>query len=171
MAPGKTFRAFILNPIPGFVINNRPFRFIKGLFSKKNLTGIVAEIYNPDQTDELKAFSAAFGIFMGIIPIWGFQTIAAIFLAVALKLNKTLVGVFLLVSVPPIMPLIIFLSYRFGRYWMGNKVEYESVSRHLQQYIYGSLSLAIVAAITTGLLAFVLLKLIRAIKQYKLTTT
>jgi uncharacterized protein (DUF2062 family) len=170
MASGKTFRAIILNLIPGFIINTKPFRFIKGLFSRKSLNGIIGELFNPDQTDELKAFSAAFGIFMGIIPIWGFQTIAAIFLAMALKLNKTLVGLFLLVSVPPIMPLIIFLSYRFGAYWIVNHAANENISRHLQQYIYGSLSLAIVAAITTGLLAFVLLKLIRAIKQFKLTT-
>gem|GEM_PF-3350562 len=38
------------------------------------------------------------------------------------------------------------------------------------KFISGSLSLAIVSAITTGLLAFALLKLIRAIKQFKLTT-
>src|ERR1035437_1705181 len=90
MASGKTFRAIILNAIQCLIINTKPFRFIKTLFSKKSLNKIVNELYNPDQTDELKAFSAAFGIFMGIIPIWGFQTIAAIFLAMALKLNKTL---------------------------------------------------------------------------------
>ena len=37
---------------------------------------------------QLKAVSVAFGIFMGIVPIWGFQLVVAIFLAILFKLNK-----------------------------------------------------------------------------------
>jgi uncharacterized protein (DUF2062 family) len=172
MEPLNIFRATILNTFQAVVAFkfSKSLRFIKDLFSRKSLNGIIAELFNPIQSDELKALSAAFGVFMGIIPIWGFQTIAAIFVAVTLKLNKTLVGIFLLISVPPILPLIIILSYRFGAYWIVNPAANENISRRVEQYIYGSLSLAIVSAIVTGLLAFLLLKFIRAIKQFKLTT-
>jgi uncharacterized protein (DUF2062 family) len=156
---------------------SKPLRFIKGLCSKKNLRLISDQLYNPAHSDEKKALSAAFGIFMGIIPIWGFQTLAALFLAVVFKLNKTLVGVFLLISFPPLIPLILFLSYRMGSYWIDNsatiavhtKNSIQSIDARLGQYIYGSITLAIAASTVVGLLTFAALKLIKAVKTYKLT--
>jgi uncharacterized protein (DUF2062 family) len=156
---------------------SKSLKFIKELCSKKTLRLIADEFYNPDHSDEKKALSAAFGIFMGILPIWGFQTLAALFVAVALKLNKTLVGVFLLISFPPLIPLIVFLSYRIGGFWVGNSVKIitshtktpiQNIA-HLQQYLYGSISLAITAAIAIGILMFLSLKLIKMLKQFKLT--
>jgi ABC-type Fe3+ transport system permease subunit len=94
------------------------------------------------------------------------------------KLNKAIVGMFLLISFPPMMPLIIFLSYRTGRYWTQNgttghwlntPIYFKNVSGNFGQYLYGSLTLAIVAATVFGLLTFALLKLIKALKQYSLT--
>jgi uncharacterized protein (DUF2062 family) len=146
----------------------KPRRFIAETFSKKGLNRIIDQIVSPNQSDELKAFSAALGIFMGIIPIWGFQTIAAIFLAVTFRLNKALVIIFSHVSFPPFMPLIIFLSYRVGRYWMGAAGTLNTKTS-LEQYIYGSITLAIVAAMATGLFTLALLKLMKMLKQYKLT--
>src|SRR5260221_2204305 len=90
----------------------KPQKFIREIFSKKSLNIIIAQLYNPNQSDGLKALSAAFGVFMGIIPIWGFQTLAAIFFAIIFKLNKVLVVIFSHISFPPMMPLVIFLSYK-----------------------------------------------------------
>ena len=67
----------------------KPIKFLRNIFSKKSLNSLIENIYNPNQSDELKAFSAAFGIFVGIIPVWGLQTIIPIFFAVLLKLNKS----------------------------------------------------------------------------------
>ncbi len=50
--------------------------------------------FDPSQSNIRKSVSVAFGIFMGILPIWGFQLLSAIFLAVVLKLNKGLVIIF-----------------------------------------------------------------------------
>jgi uncharacterized protein (DUF2062 family) len=106
---------------------------------------------------------------MGIIPIWGFQLVAAIFLAILFKLNKPLVIVAANISIPPMIPIIIFLSYKMGSLLMGanamqfdfNKaITLDSIRNNLVQYIYGSITLAFVAAITFGLLTFVFLKLI-----------
>jgi uncharacterized protein (DUF2062 family) len=117
---------------------------------------------------------------MGVIPILGLQTLAAIFLAMLFKLNRAVVMVFSQVSFPPLLPLVVLLSYRIGKYWMGGSVSetklntgtsVQNINAHLEQYIYGSITLAILAAITTGLLTFVILKLLKAIKQYRLTST
>jgi uncharacterized protein (DUF2062 family) len=142
--------------------------FFKILFSKeKSRQFIKTHLFNPDQSAQLKALSIGFGVFMGIVPIWGFQLIVAFSLAMLLKLNKALVILAAHISFAPFIPAIIFLSYKAGGYWMGEKnieipfngdISIKSISLHLEQYLYGSISLAIVAGITAGLAAFALLK-------------
>jgi uncharacterized protein (DUF2062 family) len=105
---------------------------------------------------------------MGILPIWGFQLITAIFGAVLLRLNKGLVIVFANISIPPVIPLIIYASYRFGAFWMPGSDHRISLTKSLslsairynfKQYLVGSISLSIVAGLVAGLISFVLLKI------------
>ena len=107
---------------------------------------------------------------MGIIPIWGFQLIVGIFLAILFRLNKALVIIAANISIPPMIPLIIYLSYKSGGYWLrrqSSDIEYskmlslKSIENNFTQYIYGSITLAIVAGIAFGLLTFVLIKLFK----------
>lgn len=128
---------------------------------------------NPDHSDGLKALSAAVGIFAGIIPVWGLQTLSAIFIATTFRLNKGLVLLFSMVSLPPLLPLVVLLSYRSGRIWINNsslitaKTETSAtgVRLHLVQYIYGSITLSFVLSLVTGLATFMILKLIKLVKQ------
>ena len=148
----------------------KPRDFIRTLFSRKKMKKVLDEhLFNPHHSAQLKAMSVAFGIFMGIIPIWGFQLVAAIFLAILFKLNKPLVIVAANISIPPMIPLIIFGSYKMGALWMGsnamqidfsNAITLDSIKKNLLQYIYGSVTLALVAAIIFGLLTFIFLKII-----------
>jgi uncharacterized protein (DUF2062 family) len=105
---------------------------------------------------------------MGIIPIWGFQLLAAIFLSVLFRLNKPLVIVAANISIPPMIPFIIYGSYKVGSLWMGanamqisfsRSITLESIKNNLVQYIYGSITLAIIAGIIFGILTFIFLKL------------
>ncbi|MFZ6009870.1 MAG: DUF2062 domain-containing protein, partial [Bacteroidota bacterium] len=48
-------------------------------------------IADPSEPDWVKAVSVGFGIFMGIVPIWGFQLAVAIPLSFLFRLNKALV--------------------------------------------------------------------------------
>ena len=91
---------------------------------------------------------------MGIIPIWGFQLIAGIALAVIFRLNKALVIIAANISIPPMIPLIVFLSYKSGAYWLNtsatdityNKMlSLRSIESNFTQYLYGSITLAVVA--------------------------
>lgn len=166
------FRISILNTVLVLiaVLYIKPRDFLRILFSKKKFKKLLDDhLFNPHHSPQLKAMSVAFGIFMGIIPIWGFQLVAAIFLAVVLKLNKPLVIVAANISIPPMIPVIIFLSYKTGAFWMGanamqidfsSSITLDSIKKNLVQYIYGSITLAIVAAIAFGLLTFIFLKLI-----------
>lgn len=166
------FRISILNTalvlIAFFYI--KPHDFIKTLFNRKKLKKLLDDhLFNPHHSSQLKAISVAFGIFMGIVPIWGFQLVSAVFLAILFRLNKPLVIVAANISIPPMIPLIIFLSYKMGAYWMGENatqfifsksITLDSIKNNLVQYIYGSITLAIIAAIAFGLLTFIFLKLI-----------
>jgi glycosyltransferase involved in cell wall biosynthesis len=179
-APGKErishFRPFrdftrisILNSILVIfsLIYIKPRDFILSLFKKNSWKSLIKnQLFNPQQSDWLKSVSVAFGIFMGIVPVWGFQLALAIVLAILFKLNKALVILAANISIPPMIPLIIYLSYRAGAFWMhghavrlrlSDRITYHTAFYHLEQYIYGSITLAIVSGILVGLLTFGLL--------------
>ena len=171
--PYKDFiRISILNTILVLIsfLYIKPRDFLRVLFNKEKLRKLLDDhLFNPHHSTELKSVSVAFGIFMGIIPIWGFQLVTAIFLAILLKLNKPLVIVAANISIPPMIPVIIYSSYKTGAFWMGanamqmdfsKSITLESIKKNLVQYIYGSITLAISAGIAFGLLTFIFLKLI-----------
>ncbi len=148
-----------------------PRNFIRGLFNREKRQQFLQQhLLNPQHSDERKAISVAFGIFMGIIPLWGFQLALAIFFSILLKLNKGLVIVAANISIPPMIPLIIFASYKMGAWWMhGNIVQLafsknislQSIKANLEQYIYGSITLAVLAALALGLFSYVLMKIFK----------
>ena len=148
-----------------------PRNFIRGMFSKKKRQAFLNEhLLNPHHSDERKALSVAFGVFMGIIPLWGFQLALAIFLSILLKLNKGLVIVAANISIPPMIPIIIFLSYKMGAWGMGDRamhlvfsknISLQNIKLNLEQYIYGSITLAVAAAVILGLISYLLMKIFK----------
>ena len=149
----------------------KPRNFFRALWNKKKRRQLLDDhLLSPHHSDELKAVSIAFGIFMGIVPIWGFQLAIAIFLSIILRLNKTLVILTANISIPPMIPVIIFLSYKMGGYWMGSdaldlsfnrNITLQTIYNNLQQYIFGSITLAVVAGLTFGVLSYLLLKIFK----------
>ena len=166
------FRISVLNTILVLIsfLYIKPRDFIRTFFSPKKHRKLMDDhLFNPHHSPQLKAISVAFGIFMGIVPIWGFQLVAAIFLAILFKLNKPLVIVAANISIPPMIPVIIFLSYKMGAFYMGanamqfhfsNAITLDSIKKNLLQYIYGSITLALLAAVAFGILTFIFLKTI-----------
>jgi uncharacterized protein (DUF2062 family) len=147
----------------------RPRDLLRRLFLKQKWKEVfIDDLFDPSQSDMRKSVSVAFGIFMGILPIWGFQLIVAIFVAVLLRLNKGLVIVFANISIPPMIPLIIYASYRFGAFWMPETAHQISLTKSLslsairynfKQYLVGSICLSIAAGLVAGAISFALLKI------------
>ena len=164
-------RISILNTLLVFIsfLYIKPRDLLRRLFLKQKWKEVfIDELFDPSQSNIRKSVSVAFGIFMGILPIWGFQLVSAIFLAVLLKLNKGLVIVFANISIPPMIPLIIYASYRFGAFWMPANAHVISLTKTLslsairynfKQYLAGSISLAMTAGLVTGLITYLLLQL------------
>lgn len=111
------------------------------------------------------ATAVGFGVFMGIVPIWGYQMIAAAFLAHFFRLNKALVLLASNISIPPMMPFILYGSFLMGKLFVKSPVNVvldgnlslESIKVAALQYILGSIVLAAGAGILFGLLAYLVL--------------
>lgn len=147
-----------------------PRNFIRSLFKKDTYRRLRDELTNPNDSDLRKAVSIAFGIFMGIFPIWGFQLMVAIPLALLFRLNKWLVILFANISITPMIPLIVFVSFKVGELWMdgdavslifSGDISIETIKLNVMQYVYGAITLSIVAGLLFGAGSFAFLTLKR----------
>lgn len=114
------------------------------------------------------ALSTAFGVFMGIFPIWGYQLLVGFLLAHLLSLHKGIFFIAANISLPPMIPFILYLSYVTGSFIMGNgswHVDFDlslsSIRDNLQQYIVGAIGLSVIAAVVFGTLIYVVLMLFK----------
>ncbi len=126
-------------------------------------------LINPEESNLKKSISIGFGVFMGIVPIWGFQMLVAFALAIPLKLNKTLVLVASNISIPPMIPLIVFLSLLTGSIALDTDViipynpniSIADLGNMFLQYAVGACIFAVIAGFCIFGLVFLLLKIFR----------
>ena len=126
------------------------------------------EIIAKHESPASKANSVALGLFFGIVPIWGFQFATALIVAHLLKLNKVVVGLTAQISVPPMIPFILFGSIKVGEWVLNEEVHIKfskmlSVETLNNIYVYatGACVLSVIAAVTGWIFTFLSLKLFR----------
>jgi uncharacterized protein (DUF2062 family) len=106
---------------------------------------------------------------MGIIPIWGFQLLIGIPLAVLFRMNKVLFIAAANISIPPMIPFIIYSSFLIGQQFIDGTINStkifsfttDAIYDNLYQYLIGAFLLAIFAFIAVFTVSFSLLKLFR----------
>ena len=169
--PFKDFsRISLLNTVLFFIafLYIKPRNFFRSLFNSEKRESLMQQLLEPTQSHERKAVSIGFGIFMGIVPIWGFQLIVGIAIALLLRLNKALVITAANISIPPMIPFILYGSFLAGAPWMGEKataipmtsdLSLASIEANLQQYLVGSVTLAVVAGLAFGLFSYLVMKI------------
>jgi glycosyltransferase involved in cell wall biosynthesis len=162
--PGKDFfRISLLNTYLvtlAFLIY-RPLRLLRSL-TWNNIKSFFKEHFlNPNESAAKKSASVGVGIFFGIIPIWGYQFISAVAAAYLLKLNKAIVMVTANISVPPMIPVILFVSVKTGEVFLNKKADFslsninlESVKTNLSLYLYGACILSVIAAVAFALISY-----------------
>jgi len=141
-----------------------PRNFVNN-FKKKSFKKFIKEdVLESEGTNRVKAFSIALGVFIGLSPFWGFQTLLVISLSVLFKLNKILAFVASNVSLPPFIPFIIAASLFLGSPFIsGNSnilsqdLNFDLVKNNLLQYIIGSFILATTMSVVSGIAAFLFL--------------
>lgn len=144
----------------------RLFRYVKRQGIWKVIKEDLIDIKEPTGK---KSSAIGFGLFMGIAPLWGFQMLVAAALAVPLKLNKVVVLAFSNISIPPMIPFIIYGSYKMGGLFFANpnKIDHwrdmtlESIYINFTQYLIGSFALALTTGILGFLVSYGILKFIR----------
>jgi glycosyltransferase involved in cell wall biosynthesis len=149
----------------------KPRDIIRFLLKKENWKKMWREeVLNAKESNARKAVAIGFGIFMGIIPVWGFQLLIALLVSVRFKLNKALVFLAAHISTPPLTPFVIFASFITGRIWMGqtakdllftNGLSLAAIRDNMLQYVLGSITLAIGGGIIVGLASWALLAIFR----------
>jgi uncharacterized protein (DUF2062 family) len=129
------------------------------------------DILNVNAPVHVIALSIGFGVFMGIVPIWGYQLAVGFPLAHLFRLNKSIFFVAANISLPPMIPFILYFSYLTGGYVLGDggaQVTLDDISLetlNLKQYLAGAVILAVVSGIAAGLISYFVLSLIRKIKN------
>jgi glycosyltransferase involved in cell wall biosynthesis len=165
------FRISLLNIVFVIIalIYVKPFSFLR-YFRKENLKGFISEqIFQSQESNFNISLAVALGIFTGILPIWGFQLLTAIALAHLFGLSKLITSVAANISIPPMIPIIVYLSYLTGGFLLhsGGNIKFttslsvKSFENNLLQYVIGSIALAIILSIVAGMLSYVILKYFR----------
>jgi glycosyltransferase involved in cell wall biosynthesis len=115
-----------------------------------------------------KSASVGLGLFFGIVPIWGFQFATALLVAYVLKLNKVIVGLTAQISVPPMIPFILYGSVKTGEWVLNEEVHLEfsrmlsiETLKNIYVYTVGACVLSLIAAAAGFIVTFLLLKIFR----------
>ncbi|CAM3933225.1 MULTISPECIES: DUF2062 domain-containing protein [Flavobacterium] len=148
------------------------------LFSlkKKGIKKFILENILHSQDSPLKkSLSVALGVFIGICPFWGFQTLLVIGLSVFFKLNKAISFAASNISIPPLIPFVIYGSLKIGSFFIENNnpiqlnksITFDDVQNNILQYLVGSFVLASLAAIVFGFVSYLFLIIFSTFKNKK----
>ena len=152
----------------------KPRDFIKSLFSKQGWIDIWRSLFvNPKETNFTKAASVGFGVFMGVVPIWGFQLLIGIPLALLMRMNKALFLLAAHISVFPFTMFWILMSVITGKWILGQKAwqfagnahSFKEVLHTAKQegaaFLLGGSVIAIVLGVASFALSFLSLAIFR----------
>lgn len=166
--PGRDFtRISILNTV--LVLTALIWYYPRKFFSIHTWDIIKHEAIKPEESNFKKALSIGFGFFMGIVPIWGFQLLIGIPLAVLFRMNKVLFIAAANISIPPMIPFILYGSFLCGQLFLTGEtnpaqlgdLSLEAIQNNAYQYIIGACVFATLAFAASFLVSFSLLKVFR----------
>nr|WP_294931490.1 DUF2062 domain-containing protein [uncultured Flavobacterium sp.] len=167
----RPFRDFTRISILNTVLVTNALLYIKprDFFRRAKKKGFkkffLEDILESKDSNFKKSAAIALGIFIGISPFWGLQTILLFTFAALFRLNKVIAYLSSNVSFPPFIPFVIYGSLKMGSYFVSNEtplfldssVTLDDIQKNATQYIVGSLILASVSALFFGLVSYLLL--------------
>ncbi|NOR88190.1 MAG: DUF2062 domain-containing protein [Bacteroidales bacterium] len=126
---------------------------------------LLNEVLKTQDSNRIIAISIGFGFFMGIFPVWGFQMLIAVAIAIPLKLNKAIVLIAANISIPPLIPFIIYFSFLTGGLLLGQSalpeissdLSFDDIKDDLIQYYLGAVVLATILGLSTALVSWILM--------------
>ena len=166
------FRISVLNTFLVLIayLYIHPRNFLRALTWQNIRLFFDRNLFRTGASNKKLATEIGFGFFMGIVPIWGYQMIAAVFLSHWFRLNKVVVLLAANISLPPVMPFIIYGSYLLGGTVVDTTAKplsfdtefsLAAISGHLLQYLVGAVMLAVAAGVLGGLFFYLVFVLFR----------
>lgn len=137
---------------------------IKPFQQKGFLKGLRHLLFDPTETPYTRAASVGFGIFMGIVPIWGFQLLIGIPLAILFRMNKALFILAANISIFP--PIIWAASLACGKLLFKNpnwkidfhNLQWNEVAQTGKEFFIGGTVLAIVSSVIAFIATYFILQ-------------
>jgi len=170
-------RISILNTVLVFIslFYIKPRDFLRKIKKKGIRKFLLENILESNDSNARKSLSIALGVFVGISPFWGLQTIIVLTLAVLFKLNKAISFAFSNVSFPPFIPFIIYGSLKIGGYFIHNTkplffdshMTFSDIQDNINLYLIGSLCLATIMSIIFGFSGYILLTIFSTFRNKK----
>jgi len=170
-------RISILNTVLVFIslFYIKPRDFFTKIQKKGFRKFFLENILESNDSNARKSLSIALGVFIGISPFWGLQSIIVLFLAVLFNLNKAISFAFSNVSFPPFIPLIIYGSLKIGGFFIqstkplifDSSMTFSDIQVNITQYLVGSFILATIMSILFGLSGYVVLTFISTFRNKK----
>jgi glycosyltransferase involved in cell wall biosynthesis len=150
----------------------RPMRFFKGLNRARAKALFREHVLGSKDSNQKITLAVMLGLFIGVAPIWGFQIMAVIFFAVVFKLNKVIALAAAHISIPPMIPIIVFASFKLGGMLLGrqgsavfsnfrNDFDLAQIKADLSQYVVGSIALGVALALVAGGVFYLCLMIFR----------
>lgn len=148
----------------------KPLVFFRLLTRKSPKELFREHVLNSRDSNFKLASSVALGTMFSALPIWGWQMVAAVATAYAIRRNKFITLLFSNLSVPPFMPFMIFFSYITGGWVLGKStsgLSYDQsitlkwIEHNLLQYLVGSLVFSVIFGLALGITAYLLLRIFR----------
>lgn len=145
-----------------------PWRFIRSLTVVNIKAFFTSNAFDSTNSNLYIAASMGWGVFCGIIPVWGYQMVFAGVTAHLLKLNKLIAVVFSNVSIAPMIPFILYASMVIGAYILDMRnifslhtVSLDNVGLSLGQYVVGSVVFAIISGVVVFIISYIVMMLCR----------
>lgn len=152
----------------------KPRDLVISLMKKEGWVQLWRSLFqNPQESNHLKAASVSFGLFMGIVPVWGFQLAIGIPLTIFFRLNKALFLLAANISIFPMTAIIWMASLATGKIILGyddwslhwHHLTLERVKEEGIAFFLGGTVLAIVAAIIGYALTYLVMLWLRRNKK------
>lgn len=141
-----------------------PWKFLRTLTFTNIKKFIENYVIHSQDSNARMASAMAWGVFCGIIPIWGYQMVFAGVSAHFMRLNKVVAIAFSNISIPPMIPFILYGSMVAGsivlrqeNLFVLENISLESVGESLSQYLVGSFVLAGVAGLLVLIVSYLIM--------------
>lgn len=141
---------------------------------KRKLKTNILRLLVMNSTPHDIALGTAIGVFIAILPLYGFHTLLVVVAAILIRsANKIAILIGTNISLPPTLPFITWAGYEIGRFLLGNNLpplgwaDFKGITLQKILHIYPTLFLGsvVLGLICSVLFYFLVFFIVKQIKQ------